>query len=175
MLKPQDVLSACKIYALEIARQEWSYALLAREVGLSQGEAHNAVLRCHLAQIITPGDTVSKRILRDVLAVALPRMCFAIRGSTVLGVPTGVHAPVIASQFGHRDPGEAPLVWAVTDDANKDMLVKGLSLEPIYPSVPLAACNDSLVYELLALVDVIRTGSSQDRQTAISLLDKRFK
>ena len=174
MLKPQDVLCACKIYSLETLRQEWSYEKLAQKTGLSQGEAHNAVERCHRAQLITPSGAVARKILRDVLAVALPRMCFVVRGGTTVGWATGVHAPPLVGKFGARDAAEVPAVWPDVRREGMDEVVQGWSLEPVYPSVPVACLADPLVYELLSLVDVVRVGGAADRQAAVALIDKRL-
>ena len=174
MLKPQDVLCACKIYSLELLRQEWSYAYLAREVGLSQSEAHNAVGRCRQAQIITPSGSIGRRVLRDVLAVALPRMCFAVRGGNILGMPTSSRAPVLADKLDASED-EILTVWPCASDHDESLLARGWELRPIYPSVPMAAASDSVVYELLALVDVIRVGSQQKKQIATALTERRLK
>lgn len=158
---------ACKIYSFEAARERWTYADLARDVGISQGEAHNAVERCGRAQIITPGGAVSKRALRDLLCVAMPRVFYAVRGSRTTGLLTSVHAPPLEGKFDSTPA--APVVWEDADGTDE-----GDGLPPLYPSVPHAARGDHVVYELMALVDVIRIGGPQERNQAAALIEKRL-
>jgi hypothetical protein len=166
-LHPQDVLVACKIYSYEAARETWIYADLVRDVGISQGEAHNAVDRCNKAQLITPGGVVSRKALRDLLCVGAPRVFYAVRGSRARGLCTSVHAAPLRGKF--DAPSTAAVVWPDEDGTDE-----GDGLPPLYPSVPLAARGDAVVYELLALVDVIRIGGPQDRNQAVALIEKRL-
>ena len=45
----------------------------------------------------------------------------------------------------------------------------------LYRSVPLAARNDSRLYEMLALVDAVRGGRSRERKMAMALLQDRTR
>ena len=166
-LHPQDVLVACKIYSYEAARESWIYADLVRDVGISQGEAHNAVERCGRSQLITPGGVVSRKALRDLLCVAVPRVFYAARGGRARGLYTSVHAAPLRDKI--ESTSAVPVVWP--DGEGSD---EGDGLLPLYPSVPLAARGDAVVYELLALVDVIRIGGPQDRNQAVALIEKRL-
>ena len=46
---------------------------------------------------------------------------------------------------------------------------------PLYRSVPFAARQDPALYEWLALVDTLRSGSTRERQLAGKLLDERLQ
>ena len=46
----------------------------------------------------------------------------------------------------------------------------GLSLAPLYPSVPEAALRDAKLSALLTLFDAIRSGQARERNTAHDLL-----
>ena len=52
--------------------------------------------------------------------------------------------------------------------------IRGESFSPLYKSVPIAAKNDSKLYELLALVDAIRGGQTREREMAKKELKKRL-
>ena len=61
-------------------------------------------------------------------------------------------------------------VWAC-DDGN----VKGQEIEPLYRNAIFAAREDEKLYEMLALVDVIRTGKAREFNLAVKELKKRIK
>jgi hypothetical protein len=169
MLKPQDVLTACKLFSAELARREWTYNMLAAELGLSAGEAHNSVDRCRASGLLLPAREVSRSNLRTLLVAAVPRIFYAEPklGAVGLGVPTSVHAGVLREAFSRSTT--VAVVWPC-DDGTK----KGECLEPIYRTVPHAARRDPVVYELMALADVMRIGRSEDRQRAADLVDARL-
>ena len=191
-LKAQDVLVACKLYSLaEVVRpaSDWTYSGLSGELGISLSETYNSFERCCLAQlIVTVRDrrVVSKRHFYELLAVAVPRIFYAARGGLEVGLPTSVHAPALRSKF-EGVPGAIPTVWPCDYSADKEvgkeyrrensrplLRIRGESISPIYPSVPEAAAQDSLLYELLALVDVVRIGDTRSRNLAVAILEKKI-
>lgn len=166
-LRAQDVVVACKLHALSAARRDWTYLSLAGEVGLSAGEAHNAVDRCRCSGLLLPSREVSLPALRDLLVVAVPRIFYATRGPVARGLPTATHAFPLRGRFDGRG---LLLVWPCEDGITR----LGESLHPIYPSVPAVARRDPVVHELLALADVMRVGSVPEKATAVELLDARL-
>jgi hypothetical protein len=62
-----------------------------------------------------------------------------------------------------------PYVWAA--DFGE---VRGLAIEPLYPSVPLAVKTDPALHELLGLVDAVRCGRVREQQLAATLLAERL-
>jgi len=53
--------------------------------------------------------------------------------------------------------------------------VRGVSLAPLYPSVPAAALKDEKLYAILALFDGLRSGQARERNAAQKLLDEFFQ
>ena len=53
--------------------------------------------------------------------------------------------------------------------------MRGSTLLPLYPKLPLAARADQCLYELLALFDSLRIGQARERELARSLLESRLK
>jgi len=168
MLKPQDVLTACKLFSVELARKEWTYHLLATELGLSAGEAHNSVDRCRVSGLLMPAREVSRANLRALLVEAVPRIFYAQPklGAVGLGVPTSVHADGLREIFPRSS---VAVVWPCEDGTRR-----GECLAPIYKTAPHAARRDPVVYDLLALADVMRIGRPEDRQRAADLVDSRL-
>ncbi|MFX4227440.1 MAG: hypothetical protein ACFHHU_06035 [Porticoccaceae bacterium] len=83
------------------------------------------------------------------------------------GMPTGWNCPLIQSEM---LPPSPPMVWAQPRG-----VVEGVYLKPIHSSVPLAASKDELLYQIFALVDVIRMGKSRELGIARDLLEKLVK
>ena len=52
--------------------------------------------------------------------------------------------------------------------------VRGQAIIPLYHTVPNIVQNDAKLYELLALVDAIRTGTSRINKIASEELEKRI-
>jgi hypothetical protein len=176
-LRPQDVLVACKIFSLGLHRGDCTYAGLGEDLGISSSTAHESVERCRSSQLLPPsGWKVSIRYLRDLLLVAVPRVFYVRRGSICEGLPTGVFASPLVGKFKCPE-GALPFVWVelmTLEGGDATSQSRGEGIAPLYPTVPLAAREDSVVYELLALVDVMRLGNAADREIASSLVDRRL-
>lgn len=174
-LKPRDVLAACKLFSYGEARNggAWTYASLAEDICTSPSEAHRSVERCRQAQllvVVRNKEIISRRYFHELLSVATPRIFFAHRGSITVGMPTGLFAPPLAGHNEFPLPMDAlPTIWTDSEGA-----VRGESIEPLHPSVPEVAKRDVLVYELLALVDIIRIGDTPSRNKAIAMLERKI-
>jgi len=171
-LRPQDVLLACKLFAAGERRQDLAYSGLASDLGLSTGEVHNSVERCRQSQVLAAsGFQVVKRDLVDLLTYAVPRIYYATRGGLGAGVLTGIYAPPLREEYVARSggPSRTAQVWPFSSSSEQ-----GETLSPIYPTVPHACLKDPIVYELLALVDVMRVGSRTERGWASSDIERRI-
>ena len=171
-LRPQDVVVACKVFSLGAARVDCTYALLGQQLGMSTSTAHESAARCRQSQLLSPsGWTVNSRHLAELLASAVPRIFYAVRGGLTCGSVTSTRAPALAGKF--RDqPGGVPFVWR--EDCSPGDLPRGESLDPLYPTAPAACRADPILYELLALADVMRVGTAADRSVAESLIERRL-
>ena len=173
-LKSQDVLVACKLFAL--GEVPWTYASLGEALEISQGEVFHSLKRCRSAQLVVPSrstEIVSKKHFHDLLVFAAPRIFYAVRGGLDVGWPTATHLPSLMPEFEGLRPGSLkdvlPTVWPDPKGP-----VRGETLLPLYPSVPEATRKDVVLHELLALVDVIRLGDIKYRKRAIEILEKRI-
>jgi len=181
-LKAQDVLVACKLHTLSEAGQvEWTFASLSDDLGISTSEIYQAVSRCRSAQLVVTvreKEVVSKKHFHDLLVFAVPRIFYAVRGGLETGMPTGIHAPPLKKRFDiflpEHTKGILPSVWATPDTGGSVVRARGESISPLYPSAPEAASKDPLLYELLALVDVVRIGDTQTRNAAVAILEKKI-
>lgn len=173
-LRPKDVIVACKLFSYEDhpPKEGWTFASLAADLGIAASEVHGSVERCRQAQLLVAvrsREIVSKRHFHELLSIAAPRIFFATRGSITQGMPTGVYARPLESSMGEIRRDALPVVWIGSEGD-----IRGEGIAPIHPSAPEVARKDPLVYELLALVDVVRVGDTQSRNRAIALLERKI-
>jgi hypothetical protein len=173
MLKPHDILCALKIAVLEKGRQSWSFRELGVAVGLSNGEVYNSYGRLRSSGLLKERkDTeraclVASRLV-NFLVYGVPTVYYPKRGPVARGMLT-VPATLLLPGKLAAYLEDIPLIWPQA--AGK---AKGETLEPLYPSVPAAAAVDAKLYELLALVDILRVGKSRDSKVAAELVEYRL-
>ena len=169
-LKPQDLAMLLKLVTLRGAVRV-SYAVLAKQLCLSVFEAHAAVQRLSAARLVVEmaGDLrpVMAAVRDFVLHGAL--YCYPpVRGEITIGFPTA-HAVLPLSQL-ILFADELPPVWPHPEGSTR-----GASLLPLYEKLPLAAIEDAVLYELLALFDALRIGQARERELAFKLLTERLQ
>jgi hypothetical protein len=166
--KSQDVVVGLKI---SLSGPKETYASLAAGLGMSASEVHAAIRRLQLARLV---DQDSKKIrlqaFRSFLLFGVPFAFPAHLGEPCRGMATAWAAPVL--QAGGLEVGPTasmPPVWALP----KGLLV-GLTVPPLFPSVPHAATADPRLYEWLALVDALRLGVAGPRALAQAEIERRL-
>ena|SRR5690349_11783178 len=151
-----------------------TYAELARAIGLSASEAHQAARRAVDAGLLRSGPDrrdkpeANSRALLGFLEHGVRHAFFAVPGPVVRGMPTAHSAPPLNSLI--QQAGELPLVWPDAEGT-----VRGQAVEPLYRTVPQVARRDPEFYELLALVDALRCGGARERELAIAELERRIE
>lgn len=168
-LRPQDVVVLLRLCLDQ--EKPISYAAMAKEVRMTASEVHASVNRSIAAQLIRKDSAGKPCVLIGPLKLFLQhglRYCFpAGRGEMTRGMPTGYAAPPLAGKI--TAVNEPSPVWP-----DKNGTVRGMTLHPLYPSVPDAASNNPQLYELLVIVDAIRAGSPRERAIALEELDARL-
>ncbi len=169
ILKPQDVVILLKLVVLR--HQPWTYQRLAVELSISQSEVHAGVRRAVAARLMNDATTINGQpnylALREFLIHGVRYAYPPKHGGLVRGMPTGYAAPPLSSVI--VSSNEPPPVWPYAEGA-----VRGMSFEPLYPSVPIAAERDPKLYELLALVDAMRDGRARERNFAVKEFESRI-
>jgi hypothetical protein len=108
------------------------------------------------------------RAVEEFLIHAVKYVFPAERGEATRGLPTAyAAAPLNAQILGSGDP---PPVWPDPEGE-----IRGLGFEPLCKCVPKAARRDSVLYELLALVDALRDGRARERRIAERELSARLR
>jgi len=159
-MRPQDIVILLKI--LCYGAHNWYSKDLANDLSLSTAEVSNSLQRCAESGLIdNDKKKVRTQALLDFLIFGLQYVFPQRPGNISRGIPTAHSHPFMKTFFS----GEHTYVWP---DANSDE--RGLSVQPLYPTVVDAIKKDEQLYLMLALVDVLRMGKTREKETAITKL-----
>ncbi len=168
-LKPQDLYVLLAL--LSRGKRTATYPELADQTGLAVSAVHGALKRAAAARLLMFEDrrpTVLKPQLKEFLISGAKYAFPPVWGALSRGVPTGYAAPPLN---GIIAPSTDPVpVWPCAKGS-----ARGLSLAPLYPSVPEAALRDEKLYALLTLFDAIRSGQARERNAARDFLEVYLK
>lgn len=170
-VKAQDLLVLLKLVTAgdEVECRQLD---LARALGISQAEVHNALKRAMTAGFLSSSSplaasSVRRGALTEFLIHGAKYVFPARVGEITRGLPTAWGLPSLAKGFlVHAD--DSP-VWPWSEGT-----VRGGAIEPLYKTVPQAAASDPVLHELLALLDSIRVGRTRDREVAAQRLRERL-
>lgn len=178
MLKSQDIVILLKILSKGLSDDSLSQNKLSTLLCISASEVNAGIKRLVLSGLLAP---VLKENSKKIIFLPIKATCeeclisgvkyfFPVKlGAYTRGIATSYAAPIFEK---HILIGNDPIpVWPYGDGNQR-----GLALEPLYSSVPksLTEFPDQLFYELLVLVDAIRTGRTRERNIAIKLLKERI-
>lgn len=159
-MRPQDIVVLAKIITMN--SETPLVGQLSHSLSLSLSEISESLNRSQIAGLI---DYTKKRVNRQNLVEFLEhgiRYVFPqTPGSMVRGIPTAHSHPFMKNIF----VSETAYVWP-DNQAN----TIGLQIEPFYPKQVEAVKADAALYELLALIDVIRVGKVREIHVAIKQL-----
>lgn len=168
VLKPQDLLVALKIAVNE--DRVITFAELGRELSMSTSEVHAATQRAEMSRLVTRehGQLRAIRLsLQEFILHGVKYVFPAVEGGIRRGMATGIAAPPLKKFFAQNEA----LIPVWPDPQGEEW---GLSLHPLYSSVPSAARADLHLYEILVLVDALRAGAAREREIATSELMSRL-
>jgi hypothetical protein len=172
MLKPQDCIILIKLLANPDAK--WSQRQLAKLLCISLAETNAGIKRLGEAGLLRKDkeDRLFPNInAAEELLISGIKFFFPVKlGEYTRGIPTAIAAHIF---HGKIALGNDPIpVWP---DAKGEK--RGVALAPIHPAIPKALREnpDQAFFELLALVDAIRSGRPRERNLAASLLKEKLK
>jgi biotin operon repressor len=171
MIKPQDCIILIKLLANP--GFEWSQRQLARVLGISLAEVNAGIKRLHNAGLLRqdkdgkllPNVDAAEEFLISAVKFLFPGKL----GEYTRGIPTSIAAPQFRDKIAL---GNDPIpVWP---DALGEK--RGVALLPIHPALPKALREnpDKAFYEMLTLIDAIRSGRARERNVAVELLKERI-
>lgn len=151
--------------------QKLPYTELARDMHMSQFEAHACLARLSGSRLLTDVNGAPTLVMPAFKPLVLHGAAYffpAVRGEVTVGFPTANGAEPLKSKL--MPDGELPPVWPHPEGPTR-----GNTLLPLYPKLPLAAQADPALYALLALFDALRIGQAREREIARSLLEERLQ
>lgn len=164
-LKTQDVLTSLLLLTYE--DKKWIQSDLAAALEISVSEISGSLERLKLCGLIDGSKKkVMKQSLREFLIYGLKYVFPALLGSAARGVATAHSASPINA---HIVEGNEIYVWPYYKGTRR-----GLSIKPLYPTVPKIATKLPELYELLVIVDALRIGRIREKEFAIQELEKRL-
>ena len=164
-LKPQDIYILLKIVSMD--GKPWRTTDLASELSISQSEVSSALFRARYARLVDDNKRlVFRESLLELLVHGVKYVFPQQPGAVVRGIPTAHSAPPLSKMIRST---QTIYVWR--DDEGT---TRGEEIEPLYSSVPRSIKRDPALYELLALVDVMRVGKPRERELAAKELGRRI-
>jgi len=154
-----------------------NYAALAESLAMSASETHAAVRRAIRSGLLIPSSTQPDALLkiRPSAPTLSELLCYGVRyflpaetGRFAAGIPTAASAPPLSALLSPSD--SPPHVWAHPRGG-----VRGLAVEPLYPSAPDAALRDPMLAEWLALTDAFRLHTGRVAELARNEVRRRLR
>jgi hypothetical protein len=165
-MRPQDVVVLLQII---ISDPNWMNKDIAGALFMSASEVSYSLQRSALAELIDPSRRkVMRKTFLEFIQYGLPRVFPAIKGPIAIGLPTAYSSPIMSSYLMTNQFSEM-IVWPYPEGE-----ARGESINPLYPNAVKAALMNSKLYELLALVDVMRLGKVREKEIALNLLKEKF-
>lgn len=155
ILRPFDIAVALRLLLVPEDR----YEPLADALVTSTSAVHRSVARLGLSGICRPSSrTVNRDALHEFLLHGVRFAFPPMIGPERTGVPTSVAHPQVLELLSN-DSDARPMVWP--SDLGKQ---QAASIAPLFSGVPAVATRDPRLHELLAVVDVLRTGGARERK-----------
>ena len=171
VIKPQDIVVLAKLIA-RLGDESWSQFSIAFELCLSPSQINSAFKRLVAAGLITPYHPPSKpqpiiKACEEFFIHGLKYVFPAKLGEMVRGVRTSYAAPSFKGEISLGS--DAIPVWPYGEGEER-----GAALKPLYSSVPESVSKhpDPLFYDLLTLLDAIRSGRAREKQIGIKRLSE---
>lgn len=146
-------------------------AHMGTDLKISSSEIHAALKRLALARLVSIDADGNRPLLDAVEEFLIHGVKYAFpakRGEVTRGLPTSYAAPPLNEHIAAG--GDLPPVWPYPQGS-----LRGVTLEPLYKTVPAAALRDERLYELLALIDALREARARERNLAEKELIARLR
>lgn len=162
-LRPHDVTVLLQL----VIDRGSSFRELARNVGLSLGEAHNSTRRLELSRLLLLDErSVNVSATLEFVTHGIPYSFPAQLGSASRGIPTAFSAAPLNEQV----LSDQAIVWP-----DPEGTARGLSLTPLSPAVGRIVARNPQLYHLLVLVDAMRIGQVRERRLARGHLEQALR
>lgn len=178
MMKPQDIVVLAKLLSYDKKNKSWTQGSLAQELCLSPSQVNYAIKRLLASRLLsriqigsewkpTPFIQLCEEFLIHGFKFVFPPEF----GSQSPGIPTAYAAPPLNKII--VAGSDLPPVWPAIGEG----AVRGIELKPLYHSVPKSIIKfpDQYFYELLALLDALRSGRARERNIGAEKISTMLK
>ncbi len=142
---------------------------MGKSLGMSASEVHAAVQRLKNAYLLDSfTGLIRKPALEEFLVHGVQYVFPAAPGKPARGILTGFSAPFFKNEFDINDSTET-LVWPFSFGNNR-----GVTVEPLYRTVPEICTKDSILYNWMAVLDMLRMNRARERNVAMKHLKTLF-
>lgn len=186
-MKSQDIIILLKLVSLQEQEEfclsqcsgwssghedPYSVRSLGASLGISKTEVSASINRSLEVGLATKDRKLgrvkpNRRNLYDFISHGLKFVFPAKPGAPERGIPTAFSAPMLQDQL--MSAGADIYVWPYAQGKER-----GLSVNPLFKSVPEAVRNDERLYEYLALIDAVRLGKPRESNLAAERLKERL-
>jgi hypothetical protein len=133
---------------------------------MSAGECHNAVRRLRLAGLLLLDERrPSAELLKRFIVHGVPFAFPPVVGANTIGIPTAHSSPAFR---GIVESSEG-FVWPDADGS-----ARARSLLPLFSGAAALAAQNRPLYDVLAIIDALRVGTTRVRKIASELLDEHL-
>jgi hypothetical protein len=167
ILRPQDIYV---LLALAAGHDEgWTYEQVGQELGLSASQVFRSLTRAETSHLFDK-ETRHVRILEllEFLTHGVRYAFAAVPGRVQRGVPTAWRGPGLEELMSIH--AEEHFVWPAPNGT-----MRGQTIEPLHPGVLVAIEDNEILYQLLALTDILRIGSARERKAAADELTRLLR
>ncbi|WP_333819510.1 hypothetical protein [Ohtaekwangia sp.] len=164
-MRPQDIPILLKIISYQRRKEKWQMKTIAQHLGISASEVSESLNRSMEAGLIDESkENINKLALIEFLLHGIKYVFPQKPGVITRGLKTAHSAPPLNKMI---SSAESVYVWP---DANGSD--KGQAVPPLYPTLVQPCRDDNDLYQLLALVDVIRVGKAREQELARQELER---
>lgn len=140
---------------------------MAEELKISASEFSEALERCREARLVDNSKSLVNTLALEEFLIHGIKYVFPISPQAkVRGILTSVSAPFFKNKV---EQGNDLYVWKSPKGTTR-----GEEIKPLYKTVPDASMEDSKLYELLTLIDVLRMGKVREIEMAKEELNRTF-
>lgn len=185
MLKPQDIVILLKIISMTTSvkdrpKESISQNKLATYLCMSVSEVNAGIQRLRLSGLLGLETLVPiKAACEECLISGVKYFIPVETGAETPGIPTSYAAPIFKEQILMGKDSIPVWPYVVSEHTtykSEQVYKRGFALEPLYRSVPQSVTQypDWFFYDLLVLIDAIRSGRTRERNIAIKLLKDKI-
>jgi hypothetical protein len=161
-MRPQDIVILLAI--ISYGKKDWLMKDLAISLYISQSEVSESLHRSQVAGLIDYNKhRINRNALYEFLEFGLVYVFPVQPGPVASGMPTAHSHPA----FKNKIISEQFYVWPEPGGS-----VRGFTVEPLYNKQAKAVKENSELYKLLAMVDVLRVGNRREIKFAKDILAK---